>query len=117
MDFAANLLKQDIGVFWYPAVLLIILLFLMVIFYIWGRIYFRKDYNSGTDQVKPYNSGNLDEVNYSIQSSNLYWGFRKSMEVYFKQISAMHNGDLNDYIKWFIIFVALLLLLVSGGFL
>lgn len=117
MDFAADLLQQDIGIFWYPAIMLVILLFLMLIFYIWGRLYFRKDYNADTDQIKPYNSGNLDEVNYSIKSSNLYWGFRKSMEVYFRNLKALHEGDLNDYVKWFVIFVAVCLLLAGGGLL
>ncbi len=117
MDFAEHLFKQNIGVFWYPAIMLLILLFIMLIFYIWGRLYFRKDYNADTDQVKPYNSGNLDEVNYSLKSSNLYWGFRKSMEGYFNFLRSLHNGDLNDYSKWFVICVALCLLLVGGGFL
>ena len=117
MDFITALIKQDIGVYWYPAVMLIILVILMLVFYLWGRIYFRRDYNSGTDQVKPFNSGNLDEIDYSLQSSNLYWGFRKSMDVYFKKMNAMHNGDLNEYIQWFILFAGVCFLLVGGGLL
>ncbi len=117
MNYIAKLIKQDLAVLWYPAILLILLLFLMAVFYLWGRKYFRNDYSKDTDQVKPYNSGNLDEVNYNIKSSNLYWGFKKSIEGYFDRITFMHDGDLNDYIKWLIIVMAVCFLLVGGGIL
>lgn len=115
MDAISDIFKQNIGVFWYPFILLLILLFLMLIFHIWGKKYFRSDYNKNTDQIKPYNSGNLDEVDYNIKSSNLYWGFRKSIQPYFDKMEALHNGDLNDYIKWYVIFIGVCFLLLGFG--
>jgi len=117
MDIVSTIFKQDIGVFWYPFILLLILVFLIIVFKIWGRMYFSTDYNKDSDQVKPYNSGNIDEVNYSIKSSNLYWGFRKSIQSYFDRMGALHNGDLNDYIKWYVIFMGVCFLLLGGGLL
>lgn len=117
MNYVMRLFRQDIGVLWYPFILLIILLFLMLLLHLWGKKFFRSDFNSETDQVKPYNSGNLDAVNYNIKSSNLYWGFKKTLEKYFKFMGGLHNGDLNDYMKWLIIFTAICFLLVGAGML
>lgn len=116
-EWIEKLVKPDLGVMWLPVLLVAMFIAMMVIFHIWGKRYFRKDYNENTEQVKPYNSGNLDEIKYNIKSANLYWGFKKSMDSYFNFMKKLHNGDLNDYSKWFVIFIAICFLLIGGGLL
>lgn len=111
-------LSLDIsGIFWNPLALVIILVAFMVLIFLWGKISFRKDYNENTGQVKPFNSGNVDEIDYNVQSSNLYWGFRRALDGFYARMIEYHDGDLNNYMKWMVIIVALCLLLISGGFL
>jgi|GEM_PF-691437 len=117
MENIKMILKPEIGVVWIPLLMVAIFAVLMVIFHLWGKKSFRDDYNENTDQVKPYNSGNLDEVNYNIKSSNLYWGFKKAMDRYFDVMKNIHDGDLNNYAKWFVIVVAACFLLIGGGLL
>jgi len=105
------------GISWYPLVFLITFLVLFLIIFLWGRRYFRKDYNENTGQVKPFNSGNVEEINYNIQSSNLYWGFKKAFAGFYEIMIKNHNGDLNDYLKWVVIIIAFCFLLISGGLL
>ncbi len=111
------IIKPEIGIVWIPLLLVAVFFVFMVVFHVWGRKFFRNDYNENSDQVKPYNSGNLDEVNYSVKSSNLYWGFKKSMDRYFDIMKKFHDGDLNNYAKWFVIVVAACFLLIGGGLL
>ncbi len=111
-------LSLDIaGIFWSPLALLIILSLFIILIFLWGRISFREDYNEKTGQVKPFNSGNVEEINYNVQSSHLYWGFRRALNGFYTWMIDYHDGDLNNYIKWMVIIVALCLLLISGGFL
>lgn len=105
------------GVYWNPVLLVILFCILLLIVVVWGRIFFRRDYNRDTGQVKPFNSGLLDEVNYNVQSSNLYWGFRKALDSLYKVMIHNHDGDLNNYLKWMVIIIAACLLLISGGLL
>ena len=105
------------GIFWNPITLVTILAAVIVLLFAWGRSSFRRDYNEKSDQVKPFNSGNVEEINYNVQSSNLYWGFRKALQGFYTRMIEYHDGDLNNYLKWMVIIVALCLLLVSGGFL
>ena len=105
------------GVLWNPLILVVIFLILTAIVVIWGKISFRNDYNRDNGQVKPFNSGNLDEIDYNVQSSHLYWGFRKALSGFYSRMIEYHDGDLNNYLKWMIIIVAICLLLISGGLL
>jgi len=102
------------GVYWDPLLLVMVLLGIAAALFLLGKLLFRGDYNRNA-QVKPYNSGALEEMDYSVKAQNLYWGFRKSLELYYEKLEALHNGDLNDYIKWFIITMALCFLLIVGG--
>ncbi len=116
-EIVSSILLPQIGVAWLPLLLVVLFSLVAAWFHLWGRKNFRSDYNKNSDQVKPYNSGNLDEVDYSIDSSNLYWGFRKSLNRYFEVIKDLHDGDLNNYAKWFVISMAVCLLIIGGGLL
>ncbi|MCP4132972.1 MAG: hydrogenase [bacterium] len=111
-----TIFAQKTGVIWYPLVLVGVLVLLYFLIFLWGRLFFRRDYNKESKQVKPFNSGNLDEIDYNVQGSNLYWGFRKALDAYYEKMEKIHSGNLNDYMKWLVIVLAVsLLLIVLGG--
>ncbi len=105
------------GIHWNPLVLLALFIIIALLIAFAGKLFFRADYHKGTDQVKPFNSGNLDEIDYNVKSSNLYWGFRKALDFYYRGVDSLHNGDLNDYMKWLAFTVSICLLLIGGGLL
>jgi hypothetical protein len=110
-------INTPVTIQWHPLILILIFAVIIFIFFIWGKIFFRSDYNEKTDQIKPFNSGHTEEINTNIPSSNLYWGFKRALDFYYKKIINLHNGDLNDYLKWLIITIAICFLLISGGIL
>lgn len=112
-----TIFTQNTGIIWYPLLLIAIFVLLIFILWVWGRYSFRNDYNGKTAQVKPFNSGNLEEIDYSIRSGNLYWGFKKALDGYYKCMESLHTGDLNDYMVWLFLSIGVVLLLVSGGLL
>jgi hypothetical protein len=64
----------------------------------WGR----KDYRKGTNQTKPFISGN-EEPSHSgghIPASNLYWGFLESLKAYYERLVPLHTGVPTDYLIW-----------------
>jgi hypothetical protein len=78
--------------------------------------------NRETNQGKPFLSGNLEESKDAVmvKSSNLYWGFMKSMESLYNRLYALHTGSLNDYILFmvfgsFIVGLILLVHMLVGG--
>jgi hypothetical protein len=110
--------QDDGGVLmWNPLLLVIVILVVLLLTWLFGKIFFREDYNKETGQVKPFYSGNLDEINYNVQSENLYWGITKALQSYYNVLRNMHTGDLTDYIKWLIITMSVVLLLINGGLL
>jgi len=117
MIFDPYILLQKIKIIWMPAVFVSLFIFLCLIVWLWGRLFFRNDYNRGSGQVKPFNSGNIEEIDYPVPSSSLYWGFRKVLGGYYDFMQRLHNGDLNDYLKWMIIFTAVCFMLILGGLL
>jgi len=115
MDLLFKIISQETGVVWYPLVLIAILLLLLAVISLWGRTFFNNTYRKDTALNKPFNSGNADDLRYNIKSNNLYWGFKKAFEIYYEKMEKIHSGDLNDYIKWLVITVAVSLLLLCGG--
>jgi hypothetical protein len=107
----------NFGVMWNPLLLVVVLLVIMLLVWLFGKLFFNNSYNKDSAQVKPFYSGNLDNINYNVQAENLYWGFKKALKSYYDVLMKMHTGDLTDYIKWLIITMAVVLLLVNGGLL
>jgi len=115
-DFKNLIISKEI-IPGYPFILIILFSIFAVIIYIFGKFFFRHDYKKGTAQVNPFNSGNLEKIDHNVRASSLFWGFRQTMQLYYEKAAEFHEGDLNDYIKWIVIIIALCLLLVAGGFL
>ncbi len=108
---------SEVNILWSPLIFLVVTLVVALIIWLFGKLFFTDKYNKDSAQVKPYYSGNLDEIDYNIQAEHLYWGFKKALESYYVVIKKMHTGDLTDYMKWLIITVSAVLLLINGGLL
>ncbi len=64
-----------------------------------------KSYDAGTEQTKPYLSGNKEPEKGAvhIRGGNMYWGFVNALKGYYRYLIPLHSGILNDYLSWFLI--------------
>ena len=103
--------------FWNPIVWIIAFLILCIVIYIL-RSFGESSYKKG-EQAKPFLSGNPEpgKGDVHIRASNIYWGFTESLKEYYKTMTNIHTGDINDYVYWFIGIIAIILIVVSvsGG--
>ncbi len=69
---------------------------------------------TGGDHVKPFLSGNeeLDEERIHVRASNLYWGYLEAMKGYYRRLTALHTGNVADYLLW--LFGVLAIMIVVG---
>ncbi|MEA3344540.1 MAG: hypothetical protein U9Q16_02590 [Patescibacteria group bacterium] len=96
-------------IIWEPKILLIsfALLFLIAyFFYISGE----KKYQKGTSQTISYFSG--EEPSETIKVKNVYWGFFKDLEKFYRFLARTQKENPNDYAFTFILgFIALFFLI------
>jgi hypothetical protein len=89
---------------WTPAVWILVMIVALFFSYLIRRCG-EDDYDEGTEQTKPYLSGN-DEPSKSgvhIRGGNLYWGFTAALKGYYDRLIPLHSGIVNDYVSWFLI--------------
>ncbi|MCX8122615.1 MAG: hypothetical protein N3F66_00440 [Spirochaetes bacterium] len=99
---------------WTPLLWLGIFFVLFIVMIIVGKLFFRNDYNTVDQQSLPFYSGTSNKMLQMITASNLYWGFKHALDVYFTAIKKLFISDVEDFIQWFIIIIACMLLLVTG---
>ena len=104
-------------IYWHPGVWLALLFVILVLVLIWVRIAFRRDDDMPPGLAKPYNSGDLQDIDQGIGAHNLYWGFKEAIRPYLNLTAGMHDGDLNGYLIWLAVVMAAGLTLVGGGWL
>lgn len=75
----------------------------------------RTDYKKGTEQTKPFLSGNPegDKEKMHIKGSNMYWGFTESMKWIYNILEKMHNGNISDYVLWFVIILGIFFIIIG----
>ena len=79
--------------------------------YVASRALFSGAYSRGAQQ-QPFLGGNEPaDVHYS--ASNLYWGFTKALDSYYKRIVPEHTGNINDYMAWLVVVAAVLMVLLG----
>ena len=64
---------------------------------------------------KPYLFGNPTEIDgrpIVVPGSNLYWGFTKALDRYYKPVEKFHSGIINEYVFWFVSTLVLVLLVM-----
>lgn len=75
----------------------------------------RKDAGSGGGRSLPFYSGNEEPAD-GIRSKNMYWGFFRALQRYYRHVERLHSGVVNDYVLSFAAVMAVLLLaLLIGG--
>ncbi len=92
-----------------------ILMFVFVRLYVgFIRKMGRDDYKKGTPQDEIYYSGNVvPEVDvFSVPASSSYWGFREALKGYYSKLTAMHTGIASEYVGWFVLTAAVILVFV-----
>jgi len=98
--------------FWTPIIWVIAIVVAFLLMYIL-RSFGNKSYKRETEQVKSFLSGNPEypKEQMHIKASNLYWGFTKSMEGFYSILKKIHTGNASDYVLWFVIILAIFLLI------
>ncbi|MBN1389739.1 MAG: NADH:ubiquinone oxidoreductase [Candidatus Thermoplasmatota archaeon] len=65
---------------------------------------------------KPYLFGNPTEVNGNpivVPASNVYWGFVKALQKYYRPMEKMHSGLINEYVFWFVATAGMVMLALA----
>lgn len=98
--------------FWNPIIWVLSFIVIFLIMYIL-RSFGNNKFKKQGEKTKVFLSGNPEYASddMHIKSSNLYWGFTKVLDWVYTVLKRMHNGDVRDYILWFVIIMGTLLLL------
>ena len=84
---------------------------LILALFVWSRG--RREYKRNTQQELPFLSGERVD-NPRVEASHLYWGLAEALKPLLGRLKAWHSGVLNDYVGWFIVILAVVLLLALG---
>lgn len=97
---------------WAPLVWLLVFL-LCVLLALCIRACGRRDAGTSALAKKPFISGNdlASQEDARIGASHMYWGFTTALRRYYARMMEFHSGNLTDYILWFLVTLALFLLL------
>jgi len=106
-----NTLSTDSG-FWNPLIWLTALVIAFLIIYIL-RGFGKREYKKGTDQTQAFLSGNpeYEKEKMHVKASNVYWGFTESLKWVYRLFNRMHNGNVSDYVLWFVVIMGILFLI------
>ena len=98
--------------FWNPIVWVISIVIAFLLVYIL-RSFGNRQYKKETEQVKSFLSGNPEypKEKMQIKASNLYWGFTTSLKGFYNILRKIHTGNVSDYVLWFVIVLAIFLLI------
>jgi hypothetical protein len=98
--------------FWNPIIWGISIAISFLLIYIL-RSFGKKDYKKDTEQIKSFLSGNpeFEKEKMQVKSSNLYWGFTSSLKGLYTILRKMHTGNASDYVLWFVVVLAIFLLI------
>ncbi len=61
---------------------------------------------------EPFYFGNPVPETARVSASNVYWGFVKAMEKYYRPVQGEHTGNVNDYVSWMVLTMGAVLLLL-----
>ena len=98
--------------FWNPLVWVLVIIVAYILVYV-IRSFGAKGYKKDTEQVKSFLSGNPEypKDKMHVKASNLYWGFTTAMGWPYAVLRKMHSGNASDYVLWFVIVLAIFLII------
>ena len=96
---------------WNALILILFLIITIIIAYLFRRLgvkgHKKRDYVG-----EPFYFGNEIPESAYVKASNVYWGFIKTMEKYYKPVIGEHTGNVNDYMAWLVLTMAGILLVI-----
>jgi len=99
--------------FWNPIVWVIAFVVVMAVAAVF-RSQGQKKYKKDTGQAQVFLCG--EEVpeaeQRQVKARNVYWGFFETLKGYYNAILKPHTGIINDYIMWFIVVVAISIIII-----
>ncbi len=100
--------------FWNPLVWGLAFVIALLLMYI-IRGFGKKGYKKNTEQTKAFLSGNPEysKNEMHVRGKNLYWGFTKTLNSVYNVLEDMHNGNVSDYILWFVIILGVLFIVIG----
>ncbi len=103
--------------FWNPLLWLAFLLIFGGISYFLWALKGNPACKPGTEQVKPFISGNPEPAKdlVHIRARHIYWGFVEGLQGYYSFARKMHTGDVRDYALWYLGVGVIILILLVGG--
>ena len=115
-DFFRSLQRYGEGTnsgFWNPLVWITAFVIAFLLIYI-IRGLGKKEYKEGTEQTKVFLSGNpeLEKEQMHVKGANVYWGFIDSMKWVYKAFEKMHNGNVSDYVLWFVVIMGIVFVML-----
>lgn len=97
--------------FWHPLLwLLALAIALIVVLIIWS--FGSPGYQRGTEQTKPFLSGQPEKEKEHVRASNIYWGFLEALKGYYDPLVGGHTGIGSDYVAWFLGTLVIIAILV-----
>ena len=110
-DAMLETLKTGTG-FWHPLIWIVAMVIAVLIIYLL-RSLGNKSFKRKTEQTKSFLSGDpeYEKEQMHIKASNLYWGFTESLKGFYSLLKKMHTGNTSDYVLWFVIVLAILLII------
>lgn len=82
---------------------------------LWLRNKGEEKYKQGSNQTKPYLSGNLEisKEDSHVGASHIYWGFTEALKNYYKPLVKLHTGNINDYCGWIVLVIAIIFIIIG----
>ena len=108
-----GLIESGSGV-WHALVFTVSFLTITLAVYILSRLLFSRKHKKGAQQ-KAFFSGNEIPEDTHLAASNLYWGFTTTLKRYYDKVIPEHTGNINDYIGWFVIVAAIIMMVLAIG--
>jgi len=106
-------LRTGSGV-WNPISWIIVFVVAFLVVYI-VRGFGKEDSQVKGEKAKVFLSGNpeLEKEKMHVGGSNLYWGFTDMLSWVYRGLDKMHNGNVSDYIFWFVIVLGIFFILLG----
>lgn len=96
---------------WDALILTLFLIITIIIAYLLRALGI-KGYRKREHAGEPFYFGNEVPESGYIKGSNVYWGFFKAMEKYYKPVIREHTGNVNDYMAWMVFALAGILIVI-----